>query len=465
MGSVVVCGGGVVGLAAAMMLARDGHEVTVLEADADRAPAAPAEAWEDWRRAGITQFRQPHNLFSRVREVCDGELPGMTGRLLDAGCVWVDPLATRPPALADWQPSPDDERFRFVTGRRPVVEAVFAAAAEATPGVTVRRGVRTAALRTGPAALDGVPHVTGVRTDDGAELTADLVVDATGRRSRSADWLSAAGARPPAPESQDSGFAYYTRYYTGPERPQRRAPGLTPMGSISVLTLDGDNDTWSVTLFGRTRDAPIKALRGSVAFERVMAACPRHAHWLDGRPITDVLVMAGVVDRYRSPVVDGTPVVTGLLTVGDAWACTNPSAGRGISLGMVHAQVLRRAVAAHLDRPAELAASFAAATEAEVEPFYRGQLAADRVRLAEMAAAGGDGPPVELRSPVVALLGAGMTDQVAFRAFVELLTCLATPQDVLSRPEVVAALDRHDGSPPPSAPGPDRARLLELLAT
>src|SRR3712207_9590605 len=45
---------------------------------------------------------------------------------------------------------------------------------------------------------------------------------------------------------------------------------------------------------------------------RVVAACPRHAHWLDGRPITGVLPMAGILDCHRRFIIDGEPVVTGL---------------------------------------------------------------------------------------------------------------------------------------------------------
>jgi 2-polyprenyl-6-methoxyphenol hydroxylase-like FAD-dependent oxidoreductase len=464
MAAIVVCGGGVIGLCAGLMLAEDGHEVTVLEPDPADPPGTPAEAWDGWRRAGVAQFRQPHTLFPRFRLVVDQELPGLTERLADGGCARVDYLESLPPSIEDRAPRPGDERFRFVTGRRPVTEAVVAVAAAEHPRLSVRRGVRVAGLVAGSAPLRGVPHVTGVRTDGGEELAADLVVDATGRRSPSADWLAELGARPAQSQSQTSGFVYYTRYFTGPEQPRRLGPQLAPVGSISLITLGGDNDTWSVTVFGPSRDAPLKALREAEVFDRVVAACPRQAHWLDGEPVTGVLAMAGVLDRYRRLVVDGVPVATGLLAVGDAWACTNPSAGRGISVGAVHAQLLRAVVRATAEDPVELARTFDELTEREVAPFYRSQLAADRARIAEMDAlrAGRRPPPPDPAR--TALSTAAAHDADAYRALLEVITCMAQPQEVLERPGMAERLAAHAGEPPPVTPGPDRAQLLQLLA-
>lgn len=465
MAGIVVCGGGVIGLCTGLMLAGDGHEVTVLEVDSPGPPGTPAAAWGDWRRAGVAQFRQPHNLFPRFRAVVDAELPGLTERLVAAGCPWVDYTDPLPPSIEDRAPRDGDDRLRFVTGRRPVTEAVVAAAAEEHPRLTLRRGVRATGLVAGPAALPGVPHVAGVRTATGEEIAADLVVDAMGRRTPSAGWLADLGTRPAHQEREDSGFVYYTRYFTGPELPRRIGRALAPLGSISVLTLPGDNGTWSVTLFAPTRDAPLKALRDPGAFTRVVAACPLQAHWLDGTPITDVLAMAGVLDCYRRIVVDGAPVVSGFLPVGDAWACTNPSAGRGLSVGIVQAQLLRGVVRDSLDDPAELVRAFDEGTEREVTPFYRNQLAADRARIAEMDAirAGTQPPPPDPRQ--VALLTAAMHDPEVFRGLAEILTCLALPQQVMARPGMPERVGRFAAAPPPPpTPGPDRARLLELLA-
>ena len=453
-----------IGLTAAMMLAADGHQVTVLEADPDGAPATPTEAWSGWRRRGVAQFHQPHSLFTRFRLVCDEELPGLTERLQAAGCASVNYLDSLPRSLTDTSPRPADADQWFVTGRRPVVEAVVAAAAVDHAGLEVRRGVRVAGLCLGPSAVPGVPHVTGVRTADGTEIAADLVVDAMGRRTPSADWLAAAGARDPVVEARDRGFVYYTRYFTGPTRPARRGRALQPLGSISLLTLDGDNDTWSVTLFGLTGDAPLKNLRDADAFTRVVSACPTAAHWLDGTPITDVLAMAGILDRYRQFVVDGLPVITGFAAVGDAWACTNPSAGRGLSVGIVHAQALRRVVAAHLDDPAKFAVEWDIRTERDVAPLVHNQMAADTARVAEMDAVRFGRAVSPPDSPMAWLVTAAGTDPDAFRALLEIVTCTALPQEVFARPGMLERIERawlHASPPGPARP--ERAQLLTLL--
>src|ERR1700722_15666054 len=131
MSKIVVCGGGAIGLSTAMMLGRDGHRVTVLEADPADLPSSSNQGWDSWARPGVAQFRQPHSLHSRFRMISDRELPGLTDNLLRAGCVWVDYLDSQslPPTITDRASRPGDEAMRCVAGRRPIVEWAVAAMA------------------------------------------------------------------------------------------------------------------------------------------------------------------------------------------------------------------------------------------------------------------------------------------------------------------------------------------------
>jgi flavin-dependent dehydrogenase len=105
---------------------------------------------------------------------------------------------------------------------------------------------------------------------------------------------------------------------------------------------------------------------------------------LDGEPISDVLPLGGVVDRYRRLTIDRRPVATDAAAVGDACACTNPSNGRGLTLGLIHPQRLREVIRSHLDDPREFAAAWDNATQAELTPWYRETVEEDRARINEI---------------------------------------------------------------------------------
>jgi 2-polyprenyl-6-methoxyphenol hydroxylase-like FAD-dependent oxidoreductase len=458
MARVVVLGAGVCGLAAALMLRRDGHDVTVLERDPAPVPDTNEDAWERWERAGVTQFRQAHFLQPLGRIVLDEELPDVRDALLAAGATQFDPLRLMPPWIADRGPRPGDERFTTITARRPMIEHALARVAQEE--LDVRRGVEVVRL-----VSNGVPRIAGVRTTGCEDLPADLVVDAMGRRSRLPRWLADAGAPGTHEESEDFGFLYYTRFFRG-ERPRLLAPLLTAIGTISLLTLPGDGDTWSVTVLGAAGDRPLKRLRKAEAWTAVVKACPLQAHWLEGEPITEVLGMGGIVDRYRRLAANSRPTPTGVALLGDACACTNPSLGRGMALGLRHAQLLRDTL--REEDPGRFAEAWDAATEAELTPWYRATVRQDRERLREMDALrqGLERPPPADREAAVraALMPAAMLDPDVFRAMLAERCCLGSPT-ALDEPELAERVLElaHDADPGVLA-GPDRKRLLTLLA-
>ncbi len=467
MGSIIVVGGGIVGLGAAVMLANDGHQVTVLERDA-APPPPPGEAWDNWDRRGVSQFRMIHLLLAASTEVAESEIPGFVEALTAAGGLDLNLLAGLPDAITGGR-RPDDDRLRIVTARRPVFEAVMAALADATDGVTVRRGVAVTGLLTNGAPSGVQPaHVVGVVTDDGAELRADIVIDCGGRRSAMPNLLEAAGGRRPGEQIEDSGFVYYARHF-------RSGDGSIPMAfgsmlqhypTVSVLTLPADNGTWGVGIVTAGSDAGLRGLTDIDRWTAVVKAHPFVAHWVDAEPLTDVKVMAGIEDRRRTYIADGKPVVTGLLPLADAWACTNPSLGRGVSIGLLHASALRSTLHGEsFDDHYGLALRWHHATERDVEPYYDDTLAFDRHRLGEVHAAI-DGRLYEPNDPVWTftknLAASTAKDPDLLRAQVQVGMLLDRLPNVMQNAELVARAERlADHSP---VPGPDRAELLALAA-
>jgi 2-polyprenyl-6-methoxyphenol hydroxylase-like FAD-dependent oxidoreductase len=466
MADAVVIGAGVGGMTTALLLARDGHRVRVLERDPAPPPADPDEAWAEWERRGVNQFRLPHFLLSKWRQVAERELPELVAALEARGARRLNMLTELPNERIGGV-RPEDAVFDTVTARRPVIEAALDAVASSTDGLTIHRGVAVTGLVTGPSVVTGVPHVIGVATADGERITADLVVDTGGRRSALPAWLAAIGARPTIEEAEDCGFVYYGRHYRAVNGhvPQVVGPPLQDYESVSILTLPSDNATWSVTFVTSARDKELRGLRHADRFEAAVARYPMVAHWLDGVPISGVDVMAKIEDRYRRLVVEGEPVATGVVAVADAWACTNPSLGRGASFALLHAVALRdllREVPA--EEPGKVVERWDETTEANLTPLYRDTLGYDQYRLAEIESLA-RGEAHDDSDPVAAIRRALRIatphDPEIIRARFRIGMFLGSPSEVLAEPGLLErVIQVAEGRPEWPFPGPTRADLV-----
>jgi len=200
--SIIVVGAGAAGLSAALVLARDGHRVVLLERD-DMVCGEPGAA-PGWERRGIPHFHQPHAFIPRGRKEMRIAFADVFQALLDAGA-WDLDLR---PKLRGPQ-TPDDEDLAYFAARRPLIEWALRRAVIAEPAVQIRALVHVTGLIGSRADR---PRIGGVATSEGP-VEGDLVVDAMGRRSPMPGWVEELGGRPWAVRSSDCGIIYYSRYY------------------------------------------------------------------------------------------------------------------------------------------------------------------------------------------------------------------------------------------------------------
>jgi len=308
-----------------------------------------------------------------------------------------------------------------------------------------------------------------VRTDGNEELRAGVVIDAGGRRSTLPSLLAAIGATGAVEAKQDCGFVYYARHFRSGDGtiPSFAGPMQMPHGSVSVVTLPADNGTWGVAFVTSANDAAMRRLRATDVWTRAMSAYPLAEHWLEGEPLDDgVAVMAKIEDRLLTFVVDGAPVVTGVLALGDSYACTNPSVGRGIAMGALHAVAMRDLLRDAPSEPIELARAWEATTAATIDPWYRDTLAFDEGRLAQMHAEidGREFEPDPDYAITLELQAAAKHSGEVLRGALDIAGVIAHHRGGVGPPRC-ARVDCRAGSNwrDERLPGPTRAELLDIV--
>jgi 2-polyprenyl-6-methoxyphenol hydroxylase-like FAD-dependent oxidoreductase len=113
-------GAGTTGLFAGLVLARDGHQVVVVDKDARPAPI-DAMTVGSWQRPGTPQAMLPHGFMARGRALLRVRAPDVLRGLLDAGAIEFA-LA---PFMPGGTPNAEDDELVVIFCRRPLFESAL----------------------------------------------------------------------------------------------------------------------------------------------------------------------------------------------------------------------------------------------------------------------------------------------------------------------------------------------------
>jgi 2-polyprenyl-6-methoxyphenol hydroxylase-like FAD-dependent oxidoreductase len=332
--SCLVIGGSFAGLFAAAAAAQSGLRVTIIERDTQLDQAVP--------RQGVPQSTQPHVLLHRGLLAMEDLLPGLREDLAKAGA-----LATSTGEIAwlgehGWLQHGVDG-FPLISVSRPLLELVVRRRVAALDGVTTLAGRRAVALH-GPRAV-GSATPWSIDLDDGSTVTADLVIDASGRTSRLPQWLGDLAATSPPTTTIDIRMGYACREYVAPSQPLPVGVAVVaavphdPRGGM-IMPIEGGR--WLVTAVGAGKFRPP---RDAAGFEAHLRSLRDPVLWQlaeSASPAGDVHIHRQTAN-FRQGYETLRDLPPRLLVVGDALCAFDPVYGQGISVAACEATQIRNA--------------------------------------------------------------------------------------------------------------------------
>jgi 2-polyprenyl-6-methoxyphenol hydroxylase-like FAD-dependent oxidoreductase len=423
----IVIGGSIAGLLAARVLADHYAEIVVLERDELPERATP--------RKGTPHAPHPHGLLARGLQILEQLFPGFSEALAAQGAK---------PGDIGLEVAVEANGRRFaraalgvsgVGASRLLLESELRRRVRAWPGVRIEPGISVLAPTHEAGRVTGVraQRTDGTATDQ--TWPAALVVDCTGRGSRSPAWLRDWGYEPPAEERVTIGLAYTSAYFRREPEAEYEVNAVigaaTPALPRPYILIAQEPDEqgrprWVAGLGGYAGDH----------VETTLEAMRRRAEDLGSPEIAAVTKNAeliGPVITYNFPHSQRRyyermrKLPTGFLVMGDALASFNPIYGQGMTVAACEASALRDTLAGPRDR---MAARFFAAAGKIIDVPWQIAVGGD---LALPQVPGPRPLPVRLINAYIGRVQqAAVDDPMVAAAFVKVMHLLAPPPSLMT---------------------------------
>jgi 2-polyprenyl-6-methoxyphenol hydroxylase-like FAD-dependent oxidoreductase len=340
-GTAVVIGGSIGGSAAAAALAQHFQRVVVVERDV--LPDGPE------LRKGAPHAHQYHVLTVGGRQALEDLLPGFTDGAIAAGALSVDPgLAINNGLKVGWLPKVTTG-LQMLLGTRYFLEHQLRTRVSSISNVEYRSPLTVVGLTVEDNRATGVVVRNGRDASTTAQLSADLIVDASGRASRAPEWLAEVGFPAPRETTINARWAYTTTYFRPPSdwAPEWQGINLGPTvtGEGITATRGGamwqqEDGKWVLTAQGVAGDNPpgdeagmkdyLKSLGPTVfadIIDKVELVAPVVAWRNTANRMRDFAGMATRPEQF--------------VAIGDSVAAYNPIYGQGMASAAFGARELR----------------------------------------------------------------------------------------------------------------------------